>query len=94
MKNWINKYGGWLIVIIIVFGPLTWLVADASAAAKRVTKEMDINKLPNGTRVYEVRHNGSTYVVVENHKGVGICPKVNSSFDTNLISTPFNIKTK
>ena len=72
MKNWINKHGGWLIVAIAIFGPLTWLTVSASVRGKQIADEMDINKLPNGTRVYEVRHNGLTYVVVENHKGVGI----------------------
>ena len=75
MKNWISKYGGWLIVTIMVFGPLTWLTASASAHGKQVADEMSINKLPNGTRVYEVHHNGSTYVVVEKHNGIGICKK-------------------
>ena len=71
----IKTYGGWLIVAIVVFGPLTWLMASSSARAKQLTEEMNVNKLPNGTRVYEVYHNGTTYVVVENHKGVGICKK-------------------
>ena len=75
MKNMIKTYGGWLIVAIVVFGPLTWLMASSSARAKQLTEEMNVNKLPNGTRVYEVYHNGTTYVVVENHKGVGICKK-------------------
>ena len=75
MRNYISKYGGWLIVAVIVFGPLTWLMASSSARAKQVTQEMGVVKLPNGSRIYEVNHNGTTYVVVEKHNGIGICKK-------------------
>ena len=75
MRNWINQYGGWLIIAIVVIGPLTWLMASENKAYKGVTEQMNIDMLPNGNRIYEVQHNGSVYVVVERHNGIGICKK-------------------
>jgi ABC-type glycerol-3-phosphate transport system permease component len=79
MKKILNSkfmpWNSWLSIAICILAPLVWVVASSSTHAKEVTREMNINKLPNGTRVYEVYHNGTTYVVVENHKGVGICKK-------------------
>ena len=75
MRHWINQYGGWLIIAIVVMGPLTWLMASESKAYKGITEQMNIHELPNGNRIYEVRYNGTTYVVVERHNGIGICKK-------------------
>ena len=75
MRNWINQYGGWLIIAIVVLGPLTWLMASERKAYEGVTEQMNIHHLPNGNRIYEVNYNGTTYVVVERHNGIGICKK-------------------
>ena len=50
-------------------------MASENKAYKGVTEQMNIDMLPNGNRIYEVRYNGTTYVVVERHNGIGICKK-------------------
>ena len=68
-------WNSWLVIGILIIAPLIYVLVASSSHAKEVTQEMDINKLPNGTRIYEVNHNGTTYVVVEKHNGLGICKK-------------------
>ena len=50
-------------------------MASEDEAYKGVTEQMNIHHLPNGNRIYEVNYNGTTYVVVERHNGIGICKK-------------------
>ena len=75
MRHWINQYGGWLILAVIIIAPLIWLLNSSKAHSKQLTEQMNIHELPNGNRIYEVRYNGTTYVVVERHNGIGICKK-------------------
>ena len=75
MRNWINQYGGWLILAVIIIAPLTWLLNSSKAHSKQLTEQMNIHGLPNGNRIYEVHYDGITYVVVERHNGIGICKK-------------------
>ena len=45
MRHWINQYGGWLIIAIVVIGPIAWLVASESKTFKGVTEQMNIHLL-------------------------------------------------
>ena len=59
--------------------------------------KMGEKKLNHATSIYEVEFDGAKYIVVDTHRGIGGCPKVNSSFDTNFyfdLETGLPIKTK
>ena len=51
------------------------VIAYVGSPSKGFDKEHGITRLPTGQRVYEVQYHGSTYVVVETHRGIGICKK-------------------
>ena len=58
---------------------LIMLIVGLTVSCQNVNKGFDekhgITRLPTGQRVYEVKYNGATYVVVETHRGIGICQK-------------------
>ena len=68
-------WNSWLIIPIFIFGSLTYFVLSASSHAEAVTQEMDIDTMPNGSRIFEIQRDGVTYIVVQCHRGIGICKK-------------------
>ena len=75
IRNWINNYGGWVFLAAIILIPLGSFVSCADAQAKEVRQEMGVDIMPNGNRIYEIQRDGATYIVVQFHNGIGICPK-------------------
>lgn len=74
MKNWINKYGAWVLIAAIIT-TLASLVSCAGNAVAETRQEMGIEVMPNGSRIFEVERDGVTYIVVQCHNGIGICKK-------------------
>jgi len=66
---------------IVIIGAAVFLVAMfalsswSSNKTAEANKEMDVSRLPNGVRIYEVTHEGVTYVVVEKTRALGITKK-------------------
>ena len=58
-------------IILGLFALTSW----SSNKTIEAQKEMGVNRLPNGVRIYEVTFDGIEYVVVEKHSGLGICKK-------------------
>ena len=58
---------------------IVMLIVGLTVSCQHTNKGFDekhgITRLPTGQRVYEVKYNGATYVVVETHRGIGICKK-------------------
>ena len=50
-------------------------VAYIGAPDKGYDAKHGIERLPTGQRVFEVQHDGVTYLVIEKHNGIGICKK-------------------
>jgi uncharacterized protein (DUF885 family) len=64
-----------LIGVALFVGAMYTLSNWSSNITTEAQREMGVSKLPNGNRIYEVTYNGTTYVVVERHNGIGICKK-------------------
>ena len=66
--------------LAMVFVAVIILITMAATSCKDSVKEYDkknnIMRTHSGSRVYEIEHKGATYLVVETHNGIGICPKV------------------
>ena len=79
MKNILNSnwmpWNSWpsmaATFIIFLCGLAVWGAPD-----ENFDDEHSITRLPTGQRVYETVYKGKTYIIVETHRGVGICPKV------------------
>jgi hypothetical protein len=72
MKNTTLKFGAALIAVVIL---LFWVGNSCSRDVEALNKKHDITRLPTGNRIYETVYKGHTYIIVETHRGVGICQK-------------------
>jgi hypothetical protein len=66
------KIGAVLIAVIIL---LTWMSISCSHDVEAFNEKHDIERLSTGDRIYETVYKGHTYIIVETHRGVGICQK-------------------
>ena len=62
---------GLAVFVLAMFALSSW----SSNKTTEAQQTMQVVTLPNGVRIYEVSFNGTTYVVVEKHSGLGICKK-------------------
>ena len=72
-SNWMpwNSWPMMAASFVVAIGALAvWGAPDENFDEKH-----NITRLPTGQRVYEVKYNGASYVVVETHRGIGICQK-------------------
>ena len=84
----------WGVLLMTLMTSIILLGRSYSSSVEDFDKKSNPTRLSTNWLVYEVKYKGVTYVVVETHLGVGVCQKASLSFDTNLVATPFNIKTK
>ena len=73
-SNWMpwNSWPSMAVAFLVAIG----VIAYAGAPSKSFDDKHGIERLPTGQRVFEVQHDGVTYLVIEKHNGIGICPKV------------------
>jgi len=71
MKNIYIAIAGVSLFVLGMFALSSW----SSNMTTEAHQTMGVVKLPNGNRMYEVTHNGTTYVVIEKHSGLGITKK-------------------
>ena len=58
-------------IIMLIIG----LTVSCQHAHKGFDEKHGIKRLPTGQHVFEVQHDGITYLVIEKHNGIGICKK-------------------
>jgi len=59
------------VVILCAYG-----ATSCKNSVKEYREKNNVTSTHSGSRVYEIEHNGATYLIVETHHGIGICPKV------------------
>lgn len=69
-------WNSWPVMVACFLIFIGGLVYSASNAKEGFDEKHGITRLPTGQRVYEVRYDGATYVVIETHRGIGITEKV------------------
>jgi hypothetical protein len=62
-------------VAVAIVSALLWIGTSCQNAAKNFDKKNGITRLPSGDRIYETLYKGHTYIIIETHRGVGICQK-------------------
>ena len=60
------------VIILCVYG-----ATSCKNSIKEHDKENSVTRTHSGNSVSEIEYNGATYIIIETHRGVGICPKVN-----------------
>jgi predicted transposase YbfD/YdcC len=68
------KIGMVLVAVIIL---ITMAATSCKNSVEEYNKKNNVTRTHSGSRVYEIEHKGATYLVIETHNGIGICPKVN-----------------
>ena len=58
-------------ILMLIVG----LTIACQQTAVTFDEENGITRLPTGQRIYETVYKGKTYIIVETHRGVGICEK-------------------
>ena len=73
-SNWMpwNSWPSMAVAFLVIIG----VIAYAGAPSKDFDEKHGIKRLPTGERVFETVYKGQTYIIIETHAGVGICPKV------------------
>tara|TARA_R110000751_G_scaffold277665_1_gene378958 strand:+ start:267 stop:473 length:207 start_codon:yes stop_codon:yes gene_type:complete len=61
--------------VTVLFVGLFALTNWSDNKTKEAHKEMGVDRLPNGVRIYEVEFDNIEYVVVERGRGIGITRK-------------------
>ena len=74
MKPYTSLKIGMALVAAIIL--ITMMATSCKDSVKEYDKKNNITRTHSGSRVYEIEHKGATYLVVETHNGIGICPKV------------------
>ena len=64
-----------LIGVLLFLAAMYALTSWSSNKTEEANQEMGVSRLPNGVRIYEVTHDGVTYVVVEKPRALGITKK-------------------
>ena len=75
MKPYTSLKIGMALVAAIIL--ITMMATSCKDSVKEYDKKNNITRTHSGSRVYEIEHKGATYLVIETHNGIGICPKVN-----------------
>ena len=75
MKPYTSLKIGMALVAVIFL--VTMMATSCQNSVKEYRKKNNVTATHSGSRVYEIEHNGATYLIVETHNGIGICPKVN-----------------
>ena len=79
MKKILNSkwlpWNSWPSMAAVLFIGLAYVVYSGSQSTKTFDEEHGITRLPTGQRIYEVKHEGATYLVIEKHNSIGICQK-------------------
>ena len=60
------------VVILCAYG-----ATSCKKSMKNYDKKNNVTRTHSGNSVSEIEYNGATYIIIETHNGVGICPKVN-----------------
>jgi len=55
---------------------ITMMATSCKNSVREYNEKNNVTRTHSGSRVYEIEHKGATYLVVETHNGIGICPKV------------------
>ena len=74
MKPYTSLKIGMALVAAIIL--ITMMATSCKDSVKEYDKKNNITRTYSGSRVYEIEHKGATYLIVETHNGIGICPKV------------------
>ena len=64
-------------VLVAVIILITMAATSCKNSVEEYNKKNNVTRTHSGSRVYEIEHKGATYLVIETHNGIGICPKVN-----------------
>jgi hypothetical protein len=62
-------------VAVAMFASALWIGTSCRNATENFDKENGVTRLPTGDRIYETLYKGHTYIIIETHRGVGICQK-------------------
>ena len=68
--NLVYSIVGTILVVVVLIG------ANAcNREVENATPKVGEKKLNHATSIYEVEFDGAKYIVVDTHRGIGICPK-------------------
>ena len=74
MKPYTSLKIGMALVAAIIL--ITMMATSCKNSVREYNEKNNVTRTHSGSRVYEIEHKGATYLVVETHNGIGICPKV------------------